>query len=186
MPSVKSQLDHAARILLNGGVVVMPSDTIYGIFGRADIKETVERIRKIKGRDTDQAFIVLCSDPQSIIDDFSVDQDTVQRATKYWPGPISIILTPGSKRPEIQGDLEGIAFRIPKNETIQSLLESTGPLVAPSANPRALPPAKNIDEAKQYFGDMVDYYVDGGVIENVKPSRVIKINTDNSVQIIRE
>jgi len=61
----------------------------------------------------------------------------------------------------------------------------TGPLIAPSANPEGLPPARNLEEAKGYFGDSVDMYMDGGEI-NGKASRLVKLRKDGSVVILRE
>src|SRR5204863_149383 len=60
-----------------------------------------------------------------------------------------------------------LALRLPKDESLQNLLKKTGPLIAPSANVEGLPPAKNITDAKKYFGDGVDLYIDGGEIEVV-------------------
>lgn len=69
---------------------------------------------------------------------------------------------------------KSLAFRLPKKKPLRELLEKTGPLVAPSANPQGLEPAKNITEAKKYFGDMVDVYVAGGKLEG-KPSKLISL-----------
>lgn len=178
-------IEKAIAVLQKNGVVVMPSDTIYGIFGRADSPEVVKRIRKIKGRGSDQAFIVLCSEVEEITDNFGVDEKLLKHVAHHWPGPVSIILEPGKPRPDIQGDLAGIAFRIPNDAELLNILKQTGPLVAPSANPKGQDPAKKITAAQTYFGDTVDLYVNGGIIENSKPSKVIKINPDGSQQTLR-
>lgn len=172
-------------VLIKGGIVVMPSDTIYGVFGSAKSTNVTTKIRSIKNRDDNQAFIVLCAHTDQITDLFGIEKMILRKTENYWPGPVSIILEPQQKRPDIQGSLDGIAFRIPADESLRELLEKTGPLVAPSANPRGLEPAKNIQEAQEYFGDQIDLYVDGGTIENVKPSKVLKINPDGTEQIFR-
>lgn len=60
-----------------------------------------------------------------------------------------------------------------------------GSLIAPSANPEARLPAKNIEEAKKYFGDLVDLYIDGGELKN-KPSKLIRLNNNGSIIVLRE
>ena len=61
----------------------------------------------------------------------------------------------------------------------------TGPLIAPSANTEGLSPAENIEQAKKYFGDLVDFYVDGGLITS-RASKIVRLHTDGSVSILRE
>ncbi len=76
-------------------------------------------------------------------------------------------------------------FRLPSPKPLRNLLLKTGPLIAPSANPEGLSPSKNIEEAKKYFGDSVDFYVDGGEIE-AKASKLIKLNNDGSIIVLRD
>ncbi|NMB92179.1 MAG: Sua5/YciO/YrdC/YwlC family protein, partial [Parcubacteria group bacterium] len=78
-----------------------------------------------------------------------------------------------------------LAFRLPADKNLRKLLEKTGPLVAPSANLEGLPPAKNIIEAKRYFEDLPDLYIDGQEISG-KPSKLIKLQKDCSEIIIRD
>lgn len=163
------------QILQNGGVVVMPTDTIYGIVGLAFNEKTVERISKIKKRSPDKPFINLIGD-WSETKKFGID------ISKY-------------KIPENAESttyiIEGISFRVPNVPELRDLLLKTGPLIAPSANPEGFPPAENIFQAKEYFGlpaqagDSVDLYVDGGEISG-KASRIIKLNSDGTVIVIRD
>jgi L-threonylcarbamoyladenylate synthase len=78
-----------------------------------------------------------------------------------------------------------LAFRLPSSQSLRTLLIETGPLIAPSANPEGQAPAQNITEAKKYFGDLVDFYLDGGEIHG-KASKVIKLHKDGSIHILRE
>ena len=78
-----------------------------------------------------------------------------------------------------------LAFRVPHIKELRDLLFETGPLIAPSANTEAMPPAKNMIEAKKYFGDLVDLYIDGGEIKG-KASRVIRLHKDGSIEILRK
>lgn len=175
--------DELVQILRSGGVAVMPSDTIYGIVGSANIPETVSRIRDIKNRGSNEAFIVLCANMDQVAQ-FDIAKSALENAKKYWPGKVSIIMKPSKVHGEIQGNQDGIAFRIPDYSELQALLLKTGPLVAPSANPRGLEPARTIADAKAYFGDLVDFYADGGRREG-NPSKLIKLHDDGSEEILR-
>lgn len=156
------------QVLQNGGVAVMPTDTIYGVVGLALNEKTVERISKIKKRSPEKPFI-------NLIGDWS--------ETKKFGIDISLYKIPENTEPTTY-IIEGISFRVPCVPELRELLLKTGPLIAPSANPEGLPPATNISEAKNYFGNSVDLYIDGGDIIG-KPSRIIKLNGDGSVDILR-
>lgn len=174
--------------ILAGGIGVLPTDTIYGLVGRADNKETVERIYKIRKRNPDKPFIILINS----IEDLNKFNVTLEVATKnfinnkkLWPGKVSIIFPVTEPNFEyLTRKTLTLGFRIPEKPELKRLLENTGPLVAPSANPEGQLPAKNIEEAKKYFGDKLDFYIDEGILES-EPSTLIKIN-DNKVEILRQ
>ncbi len=159
--------------LSKNGIVVMPTDTIYGIVGRALEKSPVERIYKIKKRNPEKPCIILIGDINEL-KKFGIKLKEKQKDAlkKLWPGPVSVILN-------------HFAFRLPSPKPLRNLLLKTGPLIAPSANPEGLSPSKNIEEAKKYFGDSVDFYVDGGEIE-AKASKLIKLNNDGSIIVLRD
>jgi len=113
--------------------------------------------------------------------------DTCLTLKKFWPGPVSVIL----KCPKIKKEMsylrpldKTLAFRCPKGKWLNVLLQKTGPLVAPSANPEGLPPAQTIKQAKKYFYEKVDFYVDTGIIKGV-PSALIVLK-DGSTEILRQ
>lgn len=154
----------AVTILKNGGVVVYPTDTLYGLVGQALNKKTVERIYTIKGRKPSKPLIVLISS-LSDLKKFGVIVATSQKEflARVWPGPVSVILPCKQKRYSyLHRGTNSLAFRMPKSVPIRAFLKKTGPLVAPSANPEGLAPAETIQEAKQYFDTRVDYYIARG------------------------
>lgn len=172
------------EILKNGGVGVIPTDTIYGLVGSALRSETVERISKIKNRSDGKGFIVLISSIEDL-KMFGVELTDRNKdfLNKYWPGKVSVIFKVAKKIEYLDKGL-GLALRLPSEEDLREVLKQTGPLVAPSANPEGLPPAKNIEEAKKYFGDHVDFYEDGGNLESL-PSTLVRINGDQ-VEVLRQ
>ena len=175
------------KVLKENGVAVMPTDTIYGIVGKALNKDTVLRIYDIKKRAPEKPFIILIGNITKL-EKFFVYLPLEQKEIllKYWPGPVSIILDCEDEEfSYLHRGTKTLAFRMPKSDSLQSLLMEVGPLVAPSANPEGLPPAENIEEAKKYFGDEIDYYMDIGRLVG-KPSKLIRLNKDNTIDILRE
>lgn len=174
------------KLLKNGGTVVMPCDTIYGICASALNKNSVERVYNIKSRNLNKPCIVLVSSADGIIDNFLLEKSMLIKAKNYWPGPVSIVIDYNSSQFDYLHRGSGsIAFRVPGVKALRELLKQTGPLIAPSANPENSPPATTIQEAYQYFGDKVDYYLDGGTMAG-KPSRIIHIAQGNKPKILRD
>ena len=182
-------------ILKTGKIAVMPTDTIYGIVARAEDKNVVERVYKIRQRAPAKPCIILIGDLAEL-EKFSIklSREEKNRLKKYWsasssldgPGPVSIILDClDDKFSYLHRGTKGLAFRIPASPELRNLLIHTGPLIAPSANVEGAEPAHNITEAKKYFGDLIDRYIDGGEITG-KPSKLIQLNRDGSVTVLRE
>lgn len=182
----------AKEILNNGGVVILPTDTLYGIVGWALSKKAVERIYEIKGRNENKPFIVLIASYKDLdLFGVKINKNEAKFLKKIWPGKVSVILPCKlSKYKYIHRGTNGIAFRMigPKNKNLFNLIKKVGPLVAPSANPEGLPPAETIKQAKTYFtprSDLgVNLYINGGE-RKFKPSTLIKLENDKFV-ILRQ
>lgn len=172
---------------LKDGVVVMPTDTLYGIVGQARNVSTVNRIYDIRKRNPEKPCIILIGSIKELSSFAIVLSEKQKRALQeYWPGPVSVVLDCEDEFFfYLHRGTKTLAFRVPKEESLRALLLKVGPLIAPSANPEGLPPAQNTKEAKKYFGESVDLYVDGGEIIG-KASKVVKLHKDGSVSILRE
>jgi len=182
---MKDKSKKIIKVLKNGGIVVAPTDTIYGILGSALNKKTVENIYKIRKRNPKKPFIILINS----ITDLDLFKIKIRKKTKgflkkVWPGKVSMILPcPSAKFSYLHRGTKSLAFRLPKNKKLVALLKQIGPLVAPSANPEGFSSAKNTTEAKKYFGKKVDLYVNGGKIES-RPSKLIKIRS-GKIEVLR-
>lgn len=171
-------------ILKNGGVGVLPTDTLYGLVGSALSKKAVERIYKLKNRSVNKPFIILISKISDLkLFGVNLSQPEKTIIKKYWPGPISIVL----KCPNLSKEMSylrpmdnTLAFRVPKLKWLRDLLKETGPLVAPSANPEGKEPAENIKQARAYFGEAVDFYIDKGELKG-QPSKIIKFENSKVI-----
>lgn len=175
--------------LKQGGVVVMPTDTLYGIVGKAENPDTVECVYSLRKRDLNKPCIILIGN----IDEFNKFSITLSEEQKkvineHWfsNNAVSVILDcVDEKFKYLHRGTQTLAFRLPAQKDLQNLLNETGALVAPSANTQGGDPARNIEEAKNYFGDKVDLYVDGGFITG-KASKVLRLYNDGTTTIIRE
>lgn len=175
--------------ILRGGVGVVPTDTIYGIIGSALNEAAVKKIYRLRKRNLKKPMIVLISS----LDDLKLFGITTTPAIKnalrrVWPGKVSVILNvkPAAfkKFRYLHRGTGAIAFRLPKPAALRSFIEKTGPLVAPSANIEGEPPARNLKEAKGYFGDRVAFYIDAGRLVS-KPSTLIAI-VDGKIVVLRK
>lgn len=167
-------------VLKNGGIVVLRTDTIYGIVTSADNRKNSDTIFAMKQRDADKSCIVLIADTSQMWDEVSRE---AYQAAEHVLGdtyPTSVIVPIGERTPEwlVHHDQhqDDVAFRIPSTASwLIKVLEQTGPLIAPSANLQGQPPAKNVEEAYRYFGDAVDLYVEGGTVESAEPSHLYRV-----------
>lgn len=175
-----------ADSLRAGAVAVIPTDTLYGLVALATDKEAVERVYALKKRTPTKPCIILISSIDELqIFGVSVDEDRLRVLNKYWPGPVSIILPCDKTTPEyLHRGTYTLAFRLPSDAGVLALVAASGPLIAPSANPEGLPPATTIDEAKAYFGDAVDVYIDGGV-RSSKSSTLLIVDEAGEVTVVR-
>jgi L-threonylcarbamoyladenylate synthase len=174
------------EVLKAGGIGVMPTDTIYGLVGSALSEKTVERIYKVRRRKPEKPFIVLIGSMGDLkLFKIKVDNFSKKALTRIWPGKVSAILPCRSEKfSYLHRGTKTLAFRLPANVRLRNLLQKTGPLVAPSANPEGLRPAKNIKEAKKYFGKKIDFYMSGKKPDEL-PSTLIQIKNKNIV-ILRQ
>ncbi|MBI2019830.1 threonylcarbamoyl-AMP synthase [Candidatus Daviesbacteria bacterium] len=183
------------NLLKNGGVGVMPTDTIYGIVGSALLPQTVEKIYQLRKRSLNKPFIILiCS--LNDLNHFNIKLSAAQKKflEKIWPNPLSVVLSCQDENFKyLHRGTNSLAFRLPKDKKLLELLKKVGPLVAPSANIAGEKPAANINEAKKYFSDRVDFYyevarspyLDNGHIPS-NASTLVELGKDGSYKIIRQ
>ncbi|MFZ2187689.1 MAG: L-threonylcarbamoyladenylate synthase [Candidatus Moraniibacteriota bacterium] len=178
--------DDVISSLQSGNLAVIPTDTLYGIVCQARRAEAVERLYHVRGRDEGKPCILLLAD-MSGLQEFGITLcEADKRALeKVWPGKVSVIFDcPEEKWAYLHRGTKTIAFRVPLDAELRSLLRSTGPLLAPSVNLQGKAPAHIIQEAKNSFGDRVTVYVDGGYRGGL-PSTVARLH-DGVWETLRE
>lgn len=172
-------------MLRRGAVGVLPTDTLYGIVTSTAFPDSIERLYEVRNRSSLKGCITLLAGADQARDMIEWDKITRSAAQRYWPGPVSIVLPVSDVTPDYLHPMDGtLAFRVPDNKDLQALLWLTGPLFAPSANMAGEKPAATIDEAKAYFGDTIDFYVDAGDLSGNRPSTLIK-PTPGGIEVLR-
>lgn len=173
----------AADRLKAGQIGVVRTDTLYGVVAPAYNAAAVERIYQAKGRTPSKPPIVLIASPAQMFDHYQ--PETLAHSSELWPGKNSIIL-PSAHGPEwITRGTGSVAYRIPADESLRVMLEKSGPLVAPSANPEGERPAMTIQEAYDYFGNIIDFYVDGGQVTDMTPSKLWRLHPNGELERLR-
>ncbi|MGT2802593.1 L-threonylcarbamoyladenylate synthase [Streptococcus henryi] len=150
-------MDKLQEILENGGAVILPTETVYGLFAKALDEDAVNHVYDLKMRPRDKAMNLNVSDLESILA-FSKNQpDYLNRLyEKFLPGPLTIILEANERVPAwINSGLSTIGFRLPKHPVTLDLIKKTGPLIGPSANLSGTESGKIFSKVKEQFSEEI-------------------------------
>ena len=154
----------AAEAVRRGEVVVLPTDTVYGVGADAFAPDAVAAVLAAKGRGREMPPPVLIPSPRTVdglatnVPDYA--RDLIQA---FWPGPLTLVLQAQSSLMWDLGETNGtVALRMPQDDIALGLLAEVGPMVVTSANVSGQPPAKTILEAATQLGSAVSVYLDGG------------------------
>lgn len=156
-------VDRAAGILRAGGVVGVPTDTVYGLAAIPTDPAAIGRLYRLKGRPADRPVALLVASPEQARSLVRLDGPAALLAERHWPGALTLVLTTTVPLPDWVGDPRRgtVGVRMPAGETVLGLLEAAGPLAVTSANLSGEPPAVDDVEAERIFGDGVDLYLPG-------------------------
>ena len=163
---IREDLEQAAALLRNGGLVGVPTETVYGLAGNGLDEAAVRRIYEVKGRPEVKPLALMVSGAEEMeryCED--VPQAAKALAERFWPGPLSIVLKARTDVvPEIvRAGGETVSLRCPDHAmTLQALKLAGIPFAAPSANPSGSPSPKTADEVLSYFNGQIDAVIDGG------------------------
>lgn len=171
-------------ILKNGGVGVIPTDTVYGIACNPFSKDALCKLYKLKGRDENKPPVIIISEISDLIKFRAiVSKQHFKFIGKYWPGKVTVIFEI-SKEFDYLDKGKGLAVRFPGDKKVVEFLKQTGPLATSSANLQGTPLALNITEARKYFGDNVDFYEDWGDLDST-PSTLVDLR-GGEIKVLRQ
>jgi len=166
-----------------GTIGVLPTDTVYGVVARADDPAAVQRLYDLKHREGKPGTLIAATVDQLV--ELGLKARYLKAVEQYWPGAVSVIIPCG---PELEYLHEGkfsLAVRVPDQPELQKLLARTGPLLTSSANHPNEPTATTVAMARNYFGEDVDFYIDGGDLSGHQPSTIIRV-VDDAIEVLRE
>lgn len=155
----------AAGVLRAGGLVALPTETVYGLGANAEDPAAVSRIFQVKGRPPSHPLIVHIGDAEPL-DDWAEEVPATARllVERFWPGPLTLVLRRGRRVPLVAtGGLETVAVRVPDHPVALALLSAFGGgITAPSANRFGSVSPTTADDVRAELGDAVDFVLDGG------------------------
>jgi L-threonylcarbamoyladenylate synthase len=163
----EESLKRAAEVLNAGGVIIFPTETVYGIGALAKNDQAIKRIYKIKKRSLDKPLQTLIADPKQAEDIAQgISGKARELMKKYWPGPLTLVFK------AVAGDSIGI--RMPKQDWLLKLIKKTGPLAASSANLSGKADPVSAGEVKIE----ADLLIDGGKCQLGEASTVVDVSVD--------
>jgi tRNA threonylcarbamoyl adenosine modification protein (Sua5/YciO/YrdC/YwlC family) len=170
-------LSAAATALRTGELVVLPTDTVYGVGADAFHPAAVASLLTAKGRGREMPPPVLVGTVRAasaLIEDFGAyGRDLIE---EFWPGGLTLVCRASRTLNWDLGDTRGtVAVRMPLHPVALDLLKETGPLAVSSANRSGSPPAVTADQAEQELGDIVSVYLDGGPCPDDVPSTIVDL-----------
>jgi L-threonylcarbamoyladenylate synthase len=172
----------AAARLCDGGVVVVPTDTVYGLAARPTDAEAVRAVYRMKGRPEGMHLPVLAASIAQVRAlGVAFSPAAAALAQRWWPGPLTLALgfETGLDRPAWLDGRAEVAVRIPDHDFLRALLQRTGVLVVTSANPHGAPTPRTAQDVAEGLGPSVGLVIDGGELRDV-PSTLVNVNGDTA------
>lgn len=169
-------LELASEVVRAGGLIIYPTDTVYGLGCDPLNERAVERVFEAKGR-TGRPLPILVSGLEEAMRIAEFDEMALRLARRFWPGPLTLVLPRRASLPDVATcGLPSVGVRVPGHEfTLELLRACGGLLVGTSANKSGRPPPRTVGEAVEELGDLVDLAVDGGPAPLGRPSTVISL-----------
>ena len=187
-------------ILANGGAVVLPTETVYGLFARALDEKAVNHVYELKNRPRDKAMNLNVASYEDIMTYSKEQPDYLKKLyDAFLPGPLTIILKANGQVPKwINSGLTTVGFRLPNHPVTRELIQAEGPLIGPSANKSGMASGRYFDQIRAQFDFQVTGYqdddallgLDSTILDlSVTPARILrqgKITKDDLLSALPE
>lgn len=182
-----AEIDEAASVLRRGGVVCVPTETFYGLAVDIGSADGLAALVAIKGREPRAPFALIAANAEqarSVARAWPAVAGELGR--RFWPGPLTIVVPAAPGLPaELVGPGGGVGVRVSSHPVPVALAHALGrPITATSANPSGLPPARDVAEARAYFGDSVAY-LDAGRAPGEQASTIVAVDARGVVTVLR-
>ena len=182
-----SLLEEAASIIRSGGLVVFPTETVYGLGADATNPDATSKIYAAKGRPSDNPLIIHISEPEDAERYAFTNSTYYTLAEKFMPGPLTVILTAKDTIPlTTRGGLDTVAVRCPENKIARELIRlSDVAIAAPSANLSGSPSPTSFEHAYSDMNGRVDAIISGGDCDFGLESTIVSLNSDGTLTLLR-
>lgn len=188
------------EILANGGAVILPTETVYGLFARALDEKAVDYVYELKNRPRDKAMNLNIASYEDILAYSKEQPDYLKKIyDAFLPGPLTIILKANGQVPKwINSGLTTVGFRLPNHPVTRELIQAEGPLIGPSANKSGMASGRYFDQIRAQFDFQVTGYqdddallgLDSTILDlSVTPARILrqgKITKDDLLAALPE
>ena len=172
----RDAIEEAAKWILNGGVVAVPTDTLYGLAADPFSPAAVARVFMAKGRDAERALPLIAADAEQVIEHLGpLSATSVRLAERYWPGPLTLlVVAPRALAREVTGGTGRVGVRVPADEVARAICRAAGrPLTATSANVSGEPATADPDRVERTLGDRIDLLIDSGPTRGGAASTIV-------------
>jgi Sua5/YciO/YrdC/YwlC family protein len=184
--NTQNAITGALEILLSGGLVAFPTDTVYGVGCLAFHQQAIESIYIAKDRPMEKAIPVLIGDSTDII---QVAEEipifAMRLIARFWPGPLTVLVPKKSTLPEAISATPTVGVRVPDHEIARALLRLAGPMAVTSANISGRPSPTTAAQVSSQLNGRIAMIIDGGVTRGGIPSTLVDC-TGDEIQILRE
>ena len=186
--NIEQVLYHTVDILKNGGIVVYPTETFYGLGVKFDMEDSLKKLYDIKQRPEEKAMpLIIGNKGLLMVVAASINDTALSLIDRFWPGPLTLIFLAKENLSEyITAGTHMIAVRIPGESFALHLAKTASfPITATSANLSGTSPAQDAETVIRYFGDKIDLIIDGGHTSGGLPSTIVDV-TGDKIKILRE
>ena len=176
LPDDDSGRRAALEVLRGGGIVAMPTDTVYGVGVALDAPDGLARLFAAKDRPLDRAIVLLVADVEQAASVGVISPTARVLAARFWPGGLTLVLAQaaGAQLPAaLTGGAGTIGVRVPDHDCPRALARALGPLPVTSANLSGRPEARVASDVLDQLGDRIDLVLDGGAARGGVPSTVV-------------
>lgn len=186
--NIEQVLYRTVDILKNGGIVVYPTETFYGLGVKFDMEDSLKKLCNIKQRPEEKAMPLIIGNKGLLsVIAASINDMALLLMDRFWPGPLTLIFLAKENLSEyITAGTHMIAVRIPGESFALHLAKTASfPITATSANLSGTSPAQDAETVIRYFGDKIDLIIDGGHTSGGLASTIVDV-TGNKIKILRE
>lgn len=182
----RDAIQEAARWILNGGVVALPTDTLYGLAADPFSLAGVARVFAVKGRGADRALPLIAADAEQVAEHLGQLPPAGQRlAERFWPGPLTLLVSaPRGLARDVTGGTGNVGVRVPADAVARAICAEAGrPITATSANVSGEPPTPDPDQVERTLGDRIDLLIDTGTTRGGAASTIVDVTGADPVLV---